>query len=158
MGSEMCIRDSFYHGQYNQIAIAYPAVQYIFLYAPYIPPDNRHQNSNFLYPIKLIYWDLPNRQTTICFTNFNIKLNLIALIKTRIINHSALHYHQVPKKCPTSPPTILPVFMRLCGIWQDHIFAFFLLNNALEWGRMFIKVVESGLKCIKVVRSGRFLG
>lgn len=51
-----------------------------------------------------------------------------------------------------------PVFMRLCGIWQDHIFAFFLLNNAPEWGRMFIKVVESGLKCIEVVRSGRFLG
>ena len=81
-------------------------------------------NSKFLFHIKLIYWDLPNRQTTICFTNFNIKLNLIALIKTRIINHSALHYHQVPKKCPTSPPTILPVFMRL-----RRLFILFILKS-----------------------------
>jgi hypothetical protein len=81
-------------------------------------------DENGIFYIKLIYWDLPNRQTTICFTNFNIKLNLIALIKTRIINHSALHYHQVPKKCPTSPPTILPVFMRLC-----RLFILFILKS-----------------------------
>ena len=74
--------------------------------------------------LKFVYRDFPNRQTTICFTNFNIKLNLIALIKTRIINHSALHYHQMPKKCPTSPPTILPVFMRLC-----RLFILFILKS-----------------------------
>ncbi len=36
------------------------------------------ENSNFLLPIKLIYWDLPNRQTTICcsisYLNYTIKL------------------------------------------------------------------------------------
>lgn len=49
----------------------------------------------------------------------------------------------------------------LCGFaayGRITFLLFFLLNNALEWGRMFIKVVESGLKCIEVVRSGRFLG
>ena len=63
-------------------------------------------------------------QISIYFTHFNIKLNLIALIKTRIINHSALHYHRVPKKCPTSPPTILPVSMRLC-----RLFILFILKS-----------------------------
>ena len=51
-------------------------------------------------------------------------------------------------------PSIYAALRHMAG---SH-FCFFLLNNALEWGRMFIKVVESGLKCIKVVRSGRFLG
>jgi hypothetical protein len=49
-----------------------------------------------------------------------------------------------------------PVFMRLPETRKAVFFPFFLLINPGKWGRISLKVVESGLKCNKVVESGSF--